>query len=100
MGDEVGLGLADAISMVRAQLAQAVEDGKGSPVEFEAGPLEVELSVAFTKQGGGDGGVRLGVVSFGAKGSASATDTHRVKFTFTPVNDAGGNLKLGDVGRG
>ena len=92
--DPVGVGLADAIGQVRAELEQAVKDGQESSVAFRAGPVELEFEVAFTRTGGIDGGFKLSVLSFGAKREKSAAATHRVKVALTPADRGGQDLLI------
>ncbi|HEX2699410.1 MAG TPA: trypco2 family protein [Acidimicrobiales bacterium] len=92
------VGLGEAISKVRLELEQAIRDGEGALVAFRAGPVEMEFQVAFSRAGSGDGGVRLGVVSIGAKAELSRSATHRLKVTLTPVSRSGEDQLIGDVG--
>jgi hypothetical protein len=95
---EEGPGLADAIELVRSQLEEAIERGSASSVAFEAGPVELEFDVVFSATGGGDAGVRLWVVSVGAKSEVTRGQTNRLTVTLTPVDRATGKKKLiGDV---
>ncbi len=96
--DGLDVGLAQAISKVREELEQAIRDGQESLVAFRAGPVDMEFQVAFSKAGSGDGGIRLGVVSIGAKGVLSRAATHRLKVTLTPVSRSGEDQLIGDVG--
>jgi hypothetical protein len=48
----VGIGLADAIGQVRAELEKAIAEGRGSAVAFRAGPVQLEFEVAFTQAAG------------------------------------------------
>lgn len=96
--DPVGVGLADAIGQVRAELEQAIRDGEESPVKFRAGPVELEFEVAFTRAGGVSGGFQLSVLSFGAKHDKSTAATHRVKVTLTPADREGRDMLVGDTG--
>ena len=73
--------------------------GKDSPVAFRAGPVELEFDVAFTASGGADVGVRVWVISVGAKGELSRTATNRLKVTLTPVDREGKDKLIGDVGK-
>ena len=101
MTDDVepaGVGLADAIDQVRAELEQAVKNGQQSPVAFRAGPVELEFEVAFTRAGGVNGGFQLSVLSFGARREKSAGTTHRVKVTLTPADRDGQDMLIGDTG--
>lgn len=95
--DPVPVELAVAIGKVREQLARAIEEGKDSPVAFRAGPVELEFEVAFTVSGGADVGVRVWVVSAGAKGEVSRAATSRLKVTLTPVDRAGKDKLIGSV---
>jgi hypothetical protein len=40
--EPIGVGLAEAIGQVRAELERAVEEGEGSSVAFRSGPVELE----------------------------------------------------------
>lgn len=96
--DPIGVGLADAIGQVRAELERAIKDGENSTVAFRAGPVELEFEVAFTRTGGVDGGFRLSVLSLGAKHERSSAATHRVNVALTPVDRQGHDKLIGDVG--
>jgi hypothetical protein len=101
MTDDVepaGVGLADAIDQVRAELEQAIRNGQQSPVAFRPGPVELEFEVAFTRTGGVNGGFQLSVLSFGAKHEKSSGATHRVKVALTPADRDGRDMLIGDTG--
>jgi hypothetical protein len=97
--DLIGIGLAEAIGQVRAELEQAIKDGEHSAVAFRAGPVDLEFEVAFARTGGVGGGLQLSVLSFGAKGERSHTATHRVTVALTPVDRQGQDKLIGDVGQ-
>jgi hypothetical protein len=97
--DPVGVGLADAIGQVRAELERAIKDGEKSSVAFRAGPVELEFEVAFTRTGGIDGGFQLSVLSFGTKREKSTAATHRVKVALTPADREGRDMLIGDTGQ-
>ena len=96
--DSGGVELASAIGQVREQLALAIEQGKNSPIAFRAGPVEMEFEVTFSVTVGGDAGVRVWVVSAGAKGEQVRGRTHRLTVSLTPVDRAGGDKLIGSVG--
>ena len=65
MSDEtvqIGVGLADAIGNLRAELERAIDVGQGSNVGFAPGPLELEFQVGIPnyqrhgRKGSGVGG--------------------------------------------
>ncbi|GGR39938.1 trypco2 family protein [Streptomyces aurantiogriseus] len=76
--------LADMIRELRQQLTSALADGDGETVRFELGPVEVEASVAVTREAGGDAKVRLWVVDAGANGKYAQSETQRITLTLTP----------------
>ena len=85
MGDGVAAGLAETIKALRAELTAAMESGANDALRFQLGPVELELTLAITREGGVDGGIRFGVVSFGAKGGISGQNTHHLKLSLQPV---------------
>ncbi len=97
-GEEIGLGLADAIGQVRRELEKAIEAGADSPVRFQPGAVELEFEIGFARTGGLSGGLQLSVLSFGARADRVATHTHRLKIALTPVDRSGRGLKIADEG--
>jgi hypothetical protein len=91
-------GLAEAIGVVRAELEAAIRAGAASKVAFEAGPVELEFEVAFTKTSHGEGGVKAWVITVGGSAEVSHARTHRMKVTITPVDRATREKQLiGDI---
>jgi hypothetical protein len=82
----------------------APEDGRMAArdpaLHFELGPVELEFTLDVRKEGGADGGIRWGVVSFGARGSVASSTGHRVKLVLTPRDAAtGGTAEVGSARR-
>lgn len=92
------IGLADAIAAIRSELAQAQAEAKG-PVRFEVGDIELEFTVALTRDASVDAGIKAWVVSLGSKLSESQADTHRVQVTLHPTDEHGNRLRAGGEGR-
>jgi len=92
------VGLSEAIGQVRSELERATEGGKDSKLAFRAGPVELEFQVAFEACAAADAGVRVWVLSVGAKGEASRSASHRLKVTLTPVDRQGKDTLIGSVG--
>lgn len=84
----LGVRLADAVELVRSELEEARQRGASSSLAFTPGPVELEFEVVFDEMAGADGGVRVWVVSFGAKGEVSRGRTQRLKVTLSPVDRA------------
>lgn len=97
---EPWIGLSDAIAALRTELVTAMAAGQSEVLHFELGPVELEFTVDVRKDGGADGGIRWGVVSFGAKGSAGSAAGHRVKLVLQPKDaESGHNAEVGSSRR-
>lgn len=88
------VGLADAIAQVRRDLKDAQDEGDEQEVLFSVGDVELELTVEVSKSGGGGGGVHIGVLSVGASGDVSKSDTNKIKVTLHPVDVDGEPLQV------
>ena len=78
MTDDTG-EIAEAIEQLRAQLTSVQEQSADERLRFGVTEVEMEFLVTVTKGGGGDLGIRLGLVSVGADGKASKDTSHRLK---------------------
>lgn len=76
--------LAKLIQSLREELATAWHQGQQSSIGFEAGPVELEVTVQAEKTGEVKGGVRFWVVEAGASGALTDAETQRVKLTMIP----------------
>jgi Trypsin-co-occurring domain 2 len=85
MDERIAAGLAETVSALRAELAAALVEGADESLRFQLGEAQLEVQLAITKEAGADGGVRFGVVSFGAKGGLSNATTHRLTLSLQPV---------------
>jgi hypothetical protein len=94
--DEIGVGLADAIANVRQELERATAEGHGSEIGFEPGPLELEFEVGFETTKAGGAGVRVYVLTLGARAEAGKSGSHRLKLTFTPTRRAAAPASVAD----
>jgi hypothetical protein len=82
--------LAEAVELVRSELEEAREKGASSSLAFVPGIVELEFEVVFDETAGADAGIRVWVVSLGAKGEVSRGRTQRLKVTLSPVERATG----------
>jgi Trypsin-co-occurring domain 2 len=93
--------LAETIAAVRRELSSAQTDGAGQAIQFRTGPVELEFEVAVTRTGGGEAGVRVWVLTLGAKGELGHATTQRITVTLQPVNpQTGKDAQIGDEHRG
>jgi hypothetical protein len=100
-GDGGLASLADTIAAVRRELSLAQEAGRGQPVQFRTGPVELEFEVAVTRSGGGQAGVQLWVLTLGGKGELGHATTQRIKVTLQPVDPGTDqDARIADASRG
>jgi hypothetical protein len=103
VGNEEGEfpSLADTIAAVRRELSSAQTAGRGQPVQFRTGPVELEFEVAVTRTRGGEGGVQIWVLTLGGKLEREHANTQRIKVTLHPVNpETGQDAQIADTSRG
>ncbi|MFF7652260.1 trypco2 family protein [Streptomyces sp. NPDC007983] len=77
--------LSEMIRELRAQLTAAAGEGAGEAFQFDVGPIEIEATVAVTKEAGGSGKVRFWVVEAGADGKFASSETQRITLTLQPT---------------
>ena len=100
-GDGEFPSLADTIAAVRCELSSAQTAGRGQPVQFRTGPVELEFDVAVTRTRGVEGGVQIWVLTLGGKLGREHATTQRIKVTLHPVNpDNGQDSRIADTSRG
>jgi hypothetical protein len=80
----ISIPLADTIKALRAELVRAMTNAQGEELRFAPGEVELELAMEISAETGADAGIRFGVVSIGAKGTASEAQTHRIKMKLQP----------------
>jgi hypothetical protein len=103
VGNEAGglPSLAETIAAVRRELSLAQAAGKGQAIQFRTGPVELEFEVAVTRTGGGEAGVKLWVLTLGAKGELEHAATQRITITLQPVNpQTGEDAQIDDTQQG
>ena len=77
-------GLADAVNALRAELSEAMEAGRGQPLQFEVGAVTMDFTVELSADAGAKGGVRFWVVELGASGSVQRKGMHTVSIKTKP----------------
>jgi hypothetical protein len=95
MEDEVeqGIGLADAIGLLRGELVKARRAGADQDVHFPVDSLTVELKVAATRSADGKAGFCVPIVNveFGGSAGWQRETMQTVTVVFGPPVDRDGN---------
>lgn len=81
--------LADVIDELRAELEHAQMRAKGSALRFGLGPVELEVTVALSREGKAGGKVKFWVAEVNAEGKLTSTSTQKIKLTLNPALVAG-----------
>lgn len=97
--EEQWFEVSEVVRQLRVQLNQAMADGQDDDIKFELGPIELEFEVAVGRERGADGGLKVGVLSLGAKGSRSSGSKNRMKLTLTPQDGQGGPTRISGTER-
>jgi hypothetical protein len=84
--------LAEVLSELRAELDRARLEAEGSALRFGLGPVELEVTVALSREGRAGGKIKFWVAEVNAEGKLSSTSTQRIKLTLNPTLDAGSGV--------
>ncbi len=84
--EDAGVGLADFVRGLRHELSEAQAEGSDKDLKFTVGPIELELSVAVTTEGGGGAKVRFWVVEGDAAARWAKETVQRVRVRLDPVD--------------
>lgn len=78
-----GLGLADFLSELRAELAEAQRRSSGDPLKLALGPVELSLEVAYTLEKSGEADAKVKakfwVLEFGEAGASGSVRSERMR---------------------
>jgi hypothetical protein len=80
----MAIELAELIGQLRTELTDAMEDGTGASLRFELASVELELTVAVSKEGQSGAKIRFWVVDAGIDGKLASSTTQKIKLTLDP----------------
>ena len=89
------LPLADFIAALRTEL-RAAALAKDPDLQFNVGPVTLELTLMTHHEGGGKAGVRFWVVEAGASATVANESTQKVTLALTPVTASGDPWRVAD----
>ena len=82
--------LADMINDLRSELYRAIKGGTDEALQFELGPIELEVGVSVEQTDGVHGKVRFWVVDLGGDATDKNVLTQKLKLSLTPSLDVNG----------
>lgn len=80
----MGIELAEFIHQLRAELNKARQEAQTEDLQFDVGPIEVELAVEAQREGSAHGGLRIYVIEAGAHAKMANVSTQRIKLSLNP----------------
>jgi hypothetical protein len=95
-----GISLAEALEVLRSELALARERAAGKPVQFPIETLTVELKLGITTSGDGKAGFRVPFLGAELGGSAGYSSESVQTLTLVlgpPVDEQGRPIKVASV---
>ena len=90
------LDLADAVTALRSQLAEAQRRAAGSSLRLSVDEITMEFGLELVREAGADGGLRFAVVSVGASGKQARQVTHTVTVKLSARQDDGSGVDIND----
>jgi hypothetical protein len=93
--DSLRLPLADFIAALRSELRTAALT-KDPELQFNVGPVTVELTLMSHHEGSGKAGIRFWVVEAGASAAMTNESTQKVTLSLTPVTSSGDPWQVAD----
>ncbi|MEO8938645.1 MAG: trypco2 family protein [Burkholderiaceae bacterium] len=90
------IALSEAIQNLRSELTLAMKAGAGEALQFQLGPIEMELEVAVEKESEGKGGIKWWIIEAGGGTRQTAGSTHKIKLTLEPKARGGGAVNVSD----
>ncbi|MGI5150934.1 trypco2 family protein [Plantactinospora sp. CA-294935] len=96
--DDQGIGLAAALGAIRRELAEAmnVAAAEGGPVRLGVSALELELQTTLSRTGDVDGGIKVYVISAGARVSESRSDVQTLRIQLDARTPNGEPIQTSD----
>lgn len=87
--------LADAVSVLREELLEAVSRGMAESLVFEVGPIELDFEASLRAEAKVGGGFKIWwVLETKAEASGSGSRSHHVKLALNPKNLKGEPLLI------
>ena len=84
MNEEPWLGLAEAVDAVRTELLKARELGADSDMPFEVGSVQLQFTVAMSRERKAGGGIKVWVVGIDDARTGSSAHTHQLTVNLQP----------------
>lgn len=84
------LKLAEFVADLRSELVEAMQAAEGESLQFELGPVEVELTIAVDKEAKPGAKVKFWVVEAGAEARIASTNTQKLKLRLDPKDRSRG----------
>jgi hypothetical protein len=94
---EPGIPLADLVDAIRGELETAALNARDQQLQFEVQDVQLEVEVTTTGAREGGGGLKVYVLTLGAKGSKSNASSQKVTLNLSAVTADGSRFRVRDM---
>lgn len=94
---EGAIPLADLVDAIRAELEVAAINARDQQLQFEVHDIQLEVEVTTTGTRGAEGGVKIWVLTLGAKGSKANAASQKVTLNLSAVTSDGSRFRVNDL---
>jgi Trypsin-co-occurring domain 2 len=94
---EPGIPLADLVDAIRGELETAALNARDQQLQFEVKDVQLEVEITTTGMREGGGGLKIYVLTLGAKGSKSNASSQKVTLNLSAVTADGSQFRVRDM---
>jgi hypothetical protein len=94
---EPGIPLADLVDAIRGELQTAAFKARDQELQFEVQDVQLEVEITTTGSVEGGGGLKIYVLTLGAKGSKSNASSQKVTLNLSAVTADGSKFRVRDM---
>jgi predicted exporter len=91
---EIDLPLADMLRALRQELQTAIQEGANEALRFHINKADLEMQIAVSRDREAKGGIKIWVLSAGAKATSATKVTHTLKISLNVTSATGDDVTL------
>jgi hypothetical protein len=88
------IALAEVVRALRVELEDAMREGAGQSIRFEATSLDLEFNVGVKKSSDAKAGIRFWVLELGGGGSYASESIQTVRLSLEPITEKGTRVRI------
>jgi hypothetical protein len=88
------IALAEVVRALRLELEDAMSEGEGQAIRFEATAVDLEFNIGVKKAADAKAGIRFWVLELGGGGSYATESIQTVKLSLEPITEKGTRVRI------